>query len=119
MPPARLLSTGRELAVSKAATPAPPMVSISKGRAPSTTPMLPPDMMKLPNTQPNSTTMPIIWNKGFSRRSAEHRRYCLISRGQAFQFAQAGGAEYFAGHGCHRPRRRLGPEHAPETRGGD
>jgi hypothetical protein len=50
---------------------------------------LPPDMMKLPNTQPNSTTMPIIWNKGFSRRCADHRRYCLISGGRAFRFARA------------------------------
>jgi hypothetical protein len=79
MPPPRPFSTPTELAISTLATPAPPMVIISDGRAPRITAMFPPVMMKLPNTRPNSSTMPIIWNKGsLPRRDAEHRRYCLI-----------------------------------------
>ena len=39
-----------------------PMHIISCGRACRITPMFPPEMMKLPNTRPNSSTIPIIWN---------------------------------------------------------
>ncbi len=62
MPPPVPLITVIELEIMKAATPAPPMAIISCGRADRTTAILPPEMMKLPNTIANSTTMPMIWN---------------------------------------------------------
>ena len=62
MPPAVALITVMLLEIRKLATPAPRMAISSWGAASMITPMLPPDMMKLPNTRPKSSTTPIIWN---------------------------------------------------------
>jgi hypothetical protein len=62
-PPPVALIVDIELEIRKAATPAPTMHISSCGSATSTTAILPPEMMKLPNTMAKSSTMPMIWNK--------------------------------------------------------
>ncbi len=61
-PPPAPLITVIEFEIRKAAAPAPPIAISSCGKADRITAILPPDMMKLPNTIENSTTMPMIWN---------------------------------------------------------
>lgn len=56
------LITVIELEIRNEAMPAPRMHISSCGAASMITSILPPDMMKLPNTRPNSRTMPMIWN---------------------------------------------------------
>ena len=61
-PPPVALITVIEFEIRNEAMPAPRIHISSCGAASMITSILPPDMMKLPNTRPNSRTMPMIWN---------------------------------------------------------